>query len=128
MPSSTPKVKPYGNPPNDLRDRRGPVPLSAGATVAPVVLPSDLPALTPHLTLHGQARSALEFSRDVFGGDIELALLGTADAETSTAWFRALAVDGEMIGELQRRPWGDGDGRVRRRYGVTWLIGYAPQA
>ncbi len=131
-------------------------------------------ALTPYLTLHGQARPALEFYRDVFGGDIELytfaefgradgepdwvahgiltgpvslfaadgadarqsvgsdglmfALLGTADAATSTAWFRALAVGGEVIDDLQRRPWGDWDGQIRDRYGVTWLIGYAPEA
>lgn len=131
-------------------------------------------ALTPYFTLRGQARPALEFYRDVFGGDIEqytfgefgradgepdgvahgiltgpvslfaadgagaqqpvgsdglmLALLGTADAATSTARFRALAVGGEVINDLQQRPRGYWDGQVRGRYGVTWLIDYAPEA
>ena len=127
-------------------------------------------ALTPYLTLTGAARSALEFYRDVFGGEIEVhtfadfgrddgepewvahgilngpvplfaadagpgeatlraegllfALLGTGDATTSTGWFRALALSGDVLDALQQRPWGDWDGQVRDRYGITWLIGY----
>ncbi|MEH3088495.1 MAG: VOC family protein [Microbacterium arborescens] len=130
-------------------------------------------ALTPYLSFAGSARSALEFYRDVFGGDIEVhtfadfgrgdgdpqwvahgalhgpvslfaadaargaatlrgegllfALLGTGDADMSTGWFRALAASGEVVDDLQERPWGDWDGQVRDRFGVTWLIGYHPE-
>ncbi|BDZ40648.1 VOC family protein [Microbacterium suwonense] len=51
-------------------------------------------------------------------------LLGTADAETLTGWFDALAAGGEVIDPLQRRPWGDHDGTLVDRHGVRWLIGY----
>lgn len=54
-----------------------------------------------------------------------LSLLGTADAETLTGWFDALAEGGEVIDPLQRRPWGDHDGTLVDRHGVRWLIGYA---
>lgn len=55
------------------------------------------------------------------------ALLGVADAATSSRWFDALAEDGTVLDPLQERPWGDVDGQVRDRYGVTWLIGYQPE-
>ena len=53
------------------------------------------------------------------------ALLGTADAGTLEAWFSALAEGGRVVDPLQARPWGDHDGQVADRFGVTWLIGYA---
>lgn len=52
------------------------------------------------------------------------ALLGTADPATLTRWFEALSEGGEVIDPLQLRPWGDHDGQVRDRYGLSWLIGY----
>lgn len=51
-------------------------------------------------------------------------LLGTADPETLGRWFDALAVGGEVIDPLQKRPWGDHDGTLVDRHGVRWLIGY----
>jgi PhnB protein len=53
-----------------------------------------------------------------------LALLGTADPTTLTAWFAALSEGGRVVDPLQRRPWGGSDGQVVDRYGVHWLIGY----
>lgn len=68
---------------------------------------------------------------DAAGGEVPvqpagliLALLGVAAPDVLTAWFRALAADGHVIDDLQQRPWGDVDGVVRDRFGVTWLIGY----
>lgn len=52
------------------------------------------------------------------------ALLGTAEPPVLEAWFDQLAQGGEIVDPLQLRPWGDHDGQVRDRYGVTWLIGY----
>ncbi|APZ35534.1 hypothetical protein [Microbacterium aurum] len=54
--------------------------------------------LTPYLHFAGTAREALTFYRDVFGG--------------------------ELVDPLALKPWGDHDGQVRDRFGVTWLIGY----
>src|SRR5699024_2711018 len=51
-------------------------------------------------------------------------LLGTAEPTTLRTWFAALSEGGEVLDDLQRRPWGASDGRVRDRYGVEWLIGY----
>ncbi|NMA76318.1 MAG: VOC family protein [Actinomycetales bacterium] len=53
-----------------------------------------------------------------------VALLGRAEPTTLRTWFAGLAEGGEVVSDLQRRPWGASDGRVRDRYGVLWLIGY----
>ncbi len=57
---------------------------------------------------------------------VSLALLGTADAETSTQWFAQLAAGGEVLDQLQARGWGASDGQLVDRYGVRWLIGFEP--
>lgn len=57
-------------------------------------------------------------------GGMFFSLLGTADPETLTRWFAALAEDGEVIDALQKRPWGDYDGTLVDRFGVRWLIGH----
>ena len=126
--------------------------------------------LTPYLHFSGDARDALEFYRDVFGGDLVLhtfgefgrddgppdaiahgmlqgpvelfaadaagdepavrvegnlfSLLGTAEPAELERWFAALAEGGEVIDPLALKPWGDHDGQVRDRFGLTWLIGY----
>lgn len=126
---------------------------------------------TPYLILPGTARPALEFYRDLFGGDagfstfaefgrddgpgdhiahgmltggpvtlfaadagaadtalraegVLFALLGTAEPAELERWFAVLAETGTVIDPLQERPWGDHDGTVTDRFGVTWLIGY----
>ncbi|PWH07699.1 VOC family protein [Brachybacterium endophyticum] len=126
-------------------------------------------APTPYLFFPGTAREALEFYREVFGGELSVstaaemeredlpadavahaqldgpvqlyasdsanerplrleglmfALLGTADPTTLRTWFAHLAAEGEVVDDLQRRPWGASDGQVRDRFGVLWLIGY----
>ena len=53
-----------------------------------------------------------------------LSLLGTADATTLRDWFARLAHDGQVLDDLQARPWGAVDGQVVDRYGVRWLIGF----
>ncbi|ATG52712.1 VOC family protein [Brachybacterium vulturis] len=53
-----------------------------------------------------------------------IALLGTAEPTTLRTWFAGLAEAGEVVEDLQRRPWGASDGQVRDRFGVLWLIGY----
>ena len=126
--------------------------------------------ITPYLHVDGEARAALEFYRDVFGGElvihsyadfgrddgpadavahgmlqgpvelfasdaavggetallrgIQFALLGTAEPAVLEGWFAALAVGGRVLDPLTLKPWGDHNGQVRDRFGVTWLIGY----
>lgn len=55
---------------------------------------------------------------------LTFALLGTAEPDTMRAWFAALAEDGTITDELQKRPWGDWDGSVTDRFGIAWLIGF----
>lgn len=55
---------------------------------------------------------------------VEFSLLGAAPEVELRAWFEALAEGGHIVDALQKRPWGDYDGIVRDRYGVTWLIGF----
>ncbi len=52
-----------------------------------------------------------------------LSILGE-EADLLRGWFLALSDGGEVLDELEQRPWGDWDGQVRDRYGVTWLIGF----
>ena len=126
--------------------------------------------LTPYLHFDGAAQGALEFYRDVFGGDLVIhsygdfgrddgpaeavahgmlqgvvelfasdaapgeeplalrgilfSLLGTAEPAELERWFVALADGGTVLDPLALKPWGDHDGQVRDRFGVTWLIGY----
>jgi PhnB protein len=51
-------------------------------------------------------------------------LLGAADSGTLAAWFRQLADGGTVVDDLQIRPWGASDGRVRDRNGLLWLVGF----
>jgi PhnB protein len=57
-----------------------------------------------------------------------LSLLGTAEPATLRQWFARLKEGGEVIDELQVRPWGASDGQVIDRYGIHWLIGFEHNA
>lgn len=52
------------------------------------------------------------------------ALLGTADPRTLRTWFSRLSDGGQVVSDLQKRPWGATDGQVIDRYGLRWLIGF----
>jgi len=52
------------------------------------------------------------------------ALLGAAPPATLREWFRKLAEGGQVVDDLQQRPWGATDGQVIDRYGMHWLVGY----
>lgn len=58
---------------------------------------------------------------------MHLALLGTAPADTLRAWFARLADGGQVVDDLQERPWGASDGVVVDRFGLRWLIGFEPE-
>ena len=81
---------------------------------------------------HGMLRGPVElYAADAGPGDVPVnvqgvmfSLLGTAEPDELKAWFDALAVGGRITAPLQQRPWGDYDGIVIDRYGITWLIGY----
>src|SRR5699024_2488450 len=81
---------------------------------------------------HGMLRGAVDLYLGDAGSQDEpfsarglmVTLLGTAEPTTLRTWFAALSEGGEVLDDLQRRPWGASDGRVRDRYGVEWLIGY----
>lgn len=53
-----------------------------------------------------------------------LALLGTAAPPTLRRWFSRLSEGGQVVDDLQTRPWGASDGQVIDRYGLHWLIGF----
>ena len=53
-----------------------------------------------------------------------LSLLGTAAPPTLRKWFADLAEGGQVVEDLQTRPWGASDGQVIDRYGLHWLIGF----
>lgn len=71
------------------------------------------------------------FGSDVAGDErpvrcegLMLSLLGTASTSTLRSWFCGLAQGGQIVDDLQVRPWGDADGQVIDRYGLHWLIGF----
>jgi PhnB protein len=81
---------------------------------------------------HGMLEGPVElFAADAAQGQeplratgILFSLLGTAEPADLERWFGRLADGGTVIDPLQERPWGDHDGQVTDRFGVTWLIGY----
>lgn len=80
-----------------------------GELVGPVTLSaSDAPVGEPTLDVTG----------------LMLSLLGAAEPGVLTEWFEALAEGGEVLSPLEARTWGDHDGVVRDRFGLSWLIGY----
>ena len=71
------------------------------------------------------------FGADVAGDErpvrcegVMLSLLGTAAPSMLTNWFSRLSEGGQVVDDLQERPWGDSDGQVIDRYGLHWLIGF----
>lgn len=86
----------------------------------------------PEAIAHGMLRGAVElFASDAAPGEATLelrgilfSLLGADEPAVLERWFAALADGGEIVDPLQKRAWGDHDGQVRDRFGVTWLIGY----
>lgn len=52
------------------------------------------------------------------------ALLGTAEPATLRQWFARLGEGGQVLDDLQPRPWGAHDGVVVDQYGLKWLIGF----
>lgn len=66
----------------------------------------------------GPGAEALELRGVLF------ALLGTAEPTVLETWFARLADGGRVVDDLQLRAWGDHDGIVTDRFGVSWLIGY----
>ena len=52
-----------------------------------------------------------------------LSVLGE-EPDLLRGWFGALTEGGRVLDDLQQRPWGDWDGQVRDRFGLTWLVGF----
>jgi PhnB protein len=86
-----------------------------------------------HAIAHGELSGGLVtlFGADAAGDEhplqcqgLMLALLGTADAATLRTWFARLSEGGQVVDDLQKRPWGASDGRVIDRYGLHWLVGF----
>lgn len=71
------------------------------------------------------------FAADVAGDEqpfrsegLMFSLLGTAAPSVLRQWFARLSEGGQVIDDLQRRPWGASDGLVVDPFGVRWLIGF----
>jgi PhnB protein len=62
--------------------------------------------------------------RPVRSEGLMLALLGTASPSTLRNWFSRLSEGGQVVDDLQKRPWDASDGQVIDRYGLHWLIGF----
>ena len=71
------------------------------------------------------------FGSDVAGDErpvrtegLMLSLLGSADPPTLRTWFSRLSDGGQVVDDLQKRPWGASDGQVIDRFSLHWLIGF----
>jgi PhnB protein len=71
------------------------------------------------------------FASDIAGDEpavrtegLMLALLGTSTPSTLRTWFARLSDGGQVVDDLQARPWGTSDGQVIDRHGLHWLIGF----
>lgn len=84
-----------------------------------------------HGCLGGAGSPVRLFACDVAGDErpfraegVMLSLLGTAEPAVLRRWFARLGEGGEVVDDLQARPWGAHDGQVIDRYGLHWLIGF----
>jgi PhnB protein len=75
------------------------------------------------------------FAADVVGDEpafrsegMMFSLLGAATPDVLRTWFSQLAEGGQVVDDLQERPWGATDGQVVDRHGLRWLIGFEPAA
>jgi PhnB protein len=81
---------------------------------------------------HGYLEGPVDiFASDASGDDaplrcegLMLSLLGAAEPATLRTWFARLSEGGQVVDDLQVRPWGASDGRVIDRFGLHWLIGF----
>jgi len=82
---------------------------------------------------HGylEAGPVVLFAADVAGDEppfrcegMMLSLLGTGSPATLRTWFSDLSEGGQVVEDLQKRPWGASDGQVVDRFGLHWLIGF----
>jgi PhnB protein len=81
---------------------------------------------------HGMLRGPVSlFASDAAGAEepfrstgLMFSLLGTTSSSELRSWFDALAREGTIREELERRSWGASDGQVIDRYGVHWLVGF----
>jgi PhnB protein len=71
------------------------------------------------------------FAADVTDGEpslrcegMMLSLLGAAEPTVLRDWFARLSEGGQIVDDLQSRPWGASDGQVIDRFGLHWLIGF----
>jgi len=87
----------------------------------------------PEAVAHGflVGGPVLLFASDVVGNEaalrcegMMLSLLGAAEPRTLRGWFSRLSESGQVVDDLQERPWGASDGQVIDRYGLHWLIGF----
>jgi PhnB protein len=87
----------------------------------------------PEAVAHGYLTGGpvLLFAADAVGNEpalrcegLMLSLLGAAEPSTLREWFSRLSDGGQVVDDLQERPWGASDGQVIDRYGLHWLIGF----
>jgi len=67
---------------------------------------------------------ARALGREIARRGLRLVYGGTDKGLMGVMADTVLAEGGEVVDPLALKPWGDHDGQVRDRFGVTWLIGY----
>lgn len=68
--------------------------------------------LNPYLSFSGNARDAMEFYREVFGGDLTVRTYGDFG-------------QGSVAVPLEQQMWGDLFGQCTDRYGIAWMVNIA---
>jgi PhnB protein len=99
--------------------------------------------LNPYLSFGDNARAAMEFYRDVFGGTLTLMAADTPagmdrhpgdnisvslsgdDAEDLRRYWTKLSEGGTVTVPLEKQMWGDEFGMCVDRFGIPWMVNIA---
>jgi PhnB protein len=93
--------------------------------------------LNPYVSFDGTARQAMEFYRDVFGGDLRTNTFGeygqadspdadkvmhSDDADALRGYWEKLSDGGTVTMPLEKQMWGDEFGMCMDRFGIPWMV------
>lgn len=84
--------------------------------------------LNPYLGFRGNAREAMEFYQQVFGGDTVSISIGGEEAEELQAYWDRLSEGATVLVPLGKAAWGDSFGMLKDRFGFTWRVNIAGSA
>ena len=83
--------------------------------------------LNPYLAFKDNARQAMEFYADIFGGELTINTFGEygdtgPNADELRVYWEKLSANGTVTMTLEKQMWGDEFGMCVDEFGVPWMV------